>query len=117
MSELMKQRLCEQEQRRNDAVQVALDKTIKELGEIPAPFAFFFMGSAGREEQLYQTDQDHGIIYDGEEACQRYFLFLGEEIVKALEDKGYERCTGGVMASNKAGVDPMRSGMNNLTFG
>ncbi|MBG9785208.1 DUF294 nucleotidyltransferase-like domain-containing protein [Shouchella lehensis] len=101
ISELMKQRLNQQEQQRNDALQVALDKTTKELGKIPAPFAFFFMGSAGREEQLYQTDQDHGIIYDGEEACQRYFLTLGEEIVKALEDKGYERCEGGVMASTK----------------
>ncbi|WP_099304600.1 DUF294 nucleotidyltransferase-like domain-containing protein [Bacillus sp. Marseille-P3800] len=100
-SEAVQTRLDSLEERRVKTVQDVITRSKKELGEIPAPFAFFFMGSAGREEQLYGTDQDHGIVYDGNQEDQSYFLQLGENIVEALEQAGYERCPGGVMASNQ----------------
>ncbi len=80
-------------------VQLALEKVKVEQGEVPAPFAFFLMGSAGRREQSIWSDQDHGIIFNGSEQHQAYFQKLGAEIVDGLEIVGYERCEGKVMAS------------------
>ncbi|GAE94965.1 signal transduction protein [Gracilibacillus boraciitolerans JCM 21714] len=82
-----------------NTVELAIKKVEKEQGQIPAPFAFFIMGSAGRMEQSVWSDQDHGIIYAGDEEEKEYFLFLGKEIVSGLEEVGYERCDGKVMAS------------------
>ncbi|TSB44997.1 DUF294 nucleotidyltransferase-like domain-containing protein [Alkalicoccobacillus porphyridii] len=89
-----------------ETIQIAIEKTESEWGTIPTHFTFFVMGSAGRAEQLYWSDQDHGIIYDQsdedeDQDLQSYFLTLGENIVEALEAVGYERCDGNVMASNK----------------
>ncbi|WP_240468737.1 DUF294 nucleotidyltransferase-like domain-containing protein [Gracilibacillus sp. YIM 98692] len=80
-------------------VHVAMEKVEREQGQIPAPFAFFIMGSAGRQEQSVWSDQDHGIIFEGDEQFTSYFLTLGEEIVHGLEMVGYQKCDGKVMAS------------------
>ncbi|UOR12129.1 DUF294 nucleotidyltransferase-like domain-containing protein [Halobacillus amylolyticus] len=83
-----------------ETVQMAAENLRGEWGNPPAPFSFFLMGSAGRFEQSVWSDQDHGIIYDSHDNCQAYFLRLGAEISHALTLVGYERCEGGVMASN-----------------
>ncbi|WP_245688087.1 DUF294 nucleotidyltransferase-like domain-containing protein [Salimicrobium halophilum] len=70
-----------------------------EQGPPPAPFAFFLMGSAGRREQTTSSDQDHGIIFKGEDV-QDYFLKLGKEVSEGLDTVGYPLCDGNVMASN-----------------
>ncbi|WP_223292272.1 DUF294 nucleotidyltransferase-like domain-containing protein [Salipaludibacillus neizhouensis] len=71
-----------------------------EWGSPPAPFTFILMGSGGRQEQAIWSDQDHGIIFDGNKEHADYFLKLGEEIVKGMEICGYELCEGKVMANN-----------------
>ncbi|MFC7322544.1 DUF294 nucleotidyltransferase-like domain-containing protein [Halobacillus campisalis] len=81
-------------------VTIAMDKIEREQGNPPAPFAFFVMGSAGRFEQSVWSDQDHGIVFDGNENVQHYFLNLGEEVSRGLAVVGYEWCEGQVMASN-----------------
>ncbi|MRH43806.1 hypothetical protein GH741_14100 [Aquibacillus halophilus] len=81
-------------------VAISMDKVQRELGKPPAPFAFFLMGSAGRFEQSVLSDQDHGIIFNGSDDNQFYFLKLGSEITEALAEVGYERCDGLVMSSN-----------------
>lgn len=92
-------KLEQHEQKRLDAVNQAVKQTIAELGDIPAPFAFFLMGSAGRKEQLHATDQDHGLICHCSDDQLPYFRKLGQQIVIRMEQAGYERCSGGVMAS------------------
>ncbi|KHF38791.1 DUF294 nucleotidyltransferase-like domain-containing protein [Halalkalibacter okhensis] len=83
------------------AVCLALKKTESEWGQPPAHFAFFLMGSGGRLEQSFWSDQDHGLVYESSnEEDKSYFLYLGREIVYALEKVGYDRCDGNVMASN-----------------
>ncbi|UFT99658.1 DUF294 nucleotidyltransferase-like domain-containing protein [Radiobacillus kanasensis] len=81
-------------------VHESIRKVEGEWGCAPAPFAFFLMGSAGRFEQSIWSDQDHGIIYQGEMKHQSYFLALGEEIKNGLVEVGYEECDGKVMSSN-----------------
>ncbi|MFC4323782.1 DUF294 nucleotidyltransferase-like domain-containing protein [Litchfieldia salsa] len=82
------------------AVNIAIDKVKSEQGDPPAHFAFFLMGSSGRGEQSIWSDQDHGIIFDGPEEDNSYFLTLGIEISISLKAVGYAYCEGKVMASN-----------------
>ncbi len=77
-----------------------------ELGPRPVGFAWIVMGSEGRREQTFKTDQDNGIIYEnpGEDhefanLASRYFKEFGEEAVKHLLACGYPTCAGGMMAS------------------
>ncbi|MFA9456584.1 DUF294 nucleotidyltransferase-like domain-containing protein [Halalkalibacter sp. AB-rgal2] len=84
------------------AVSLALKRTEGEWGESPTHFTFFLMGSGARLEQAFWSDQDHGIIYEGESERHRdYFVLLGQNIVDALSQVGYEPCDGNVMASNR----------------
>ncbi len=83
------------------AVHKALESVESEWGSPPTHFAFFVMGSAGRHEQSYWSDQDHGLLYEEDDPeYQAYFLELGKAIVHELERIGYSQCDGDVMASN-----------------
>ena len=84
----------------------------KGLGPPPLDYCFINMGSAGRKEQFLRTDQDNGIIYADppehtEEAASSYFLELGRIIVEQLENCGFQRCRGKVMADNTAWCRPL----------
>ncbi|MYL55425.1 CBS domain-containing protein [Pontibacillus yanchengensis] len=89
------------------AVELAI-QSLEEKGEgkPPASFVWYQMGSAGRGEQFVLTDQDHFLVYeDGEddqkEMIDEYFNKLGKEITNFLLQAGYERCPGGMMASEE----------------
>ena len=80
---------------------ISLRKLETEIGPIPSPFSFFVMGSAGRFEQGIWSDQDHGIIYEEkDQRAKKYFLHLGSEISKGLNQAGYQYCHGDVMANS-----------------
>lgn len=76
------------------------------LGTPPVPFCWLLMGSEGRKEQTFRTDQDNGLIYrDPESEAERkaaleYFEVFANEAVTDLVASGFPRCKGGVMASN-----------------
>lgn len=75
------------------------------LGPPPVDYCWLNMGSAGRQEQTFRTDQDNAIIYDDSDIKQKekvrtYFLMLASRIVKALIKCGFETCRGNIMASN-----------------
>jgi len=75
------------------------------LGPPPVPYCWVVLGSEGRREQTFKTDQDNALIYDdvAEEqraAAANYFAGLAEFAQAALERCGYPACTGGYMASN-----------------
>ncbi|MBM7704027.1 DUF294 nucleotidyltransferase-like domain-containing protein [Metabacillus iocasae] len=79
-------------------IELALQDLEKQGKKQPAPFCFYQMGSSGRKEQFLLTDQDHFLVYQGDN--HDYFKMLSERIVKLLEQAGYERCKGNMMASN-----------------
>ena len=63
------------------------------------------LGSEGRLEQTFYTDQDNGIIFnvpDGETAdgIRRRLLPLARRINEALDSCGFPLCKGEIMASN-----------------
>lgn len=78
----------------------------RELGPAPVPFCWVCMGSEGRREQTFMTDQDNAlIIRDTEEpiiqrAAEVYFSAFTERAVAHLDACGFHRCKGDMMSSN-----------------
>ena len=76
------------------------------LGAPPVPYCWLLMGSEGRKEQTFRTDQDNGLIFQDPEteaerkAAEEYFEVFAEEAVSDLVACGVPRCKGGIMASN-----------------
>jgi CBS domain-containing protein len=63
------------------------------------------LGSEGRREQTFKTDQDNALLYadpgeDERTPASRYFETLAAFAQQALERCGYPTCPGGWMASN-----------------
>ncbi len=79
-----------------------------EMGPPPVPFCWILMGSEGRKEQTFHTDQDNALIYRDpagpEEAarCEAYFETFATAAIEHLMRCGYPPCPGGMMASNPA---------------
>ena len=89
----------------------------KELGPAPCPYCWVVMGSEGRQEQTFKTDQDNGVIYAdiyGKEK-ERYFKELASFVSAALERCGYPPCEGGFMATNERWRQSLRSWKANFT--
>ncbi|TYS18689.1 cyclic nucleotide-binding domain-containing protein [Rossellomorea vietnamensis] len=74
------------------------------FGSPPVNYCFIVMGSQGRGEQSFNTDQDNGIIIadydhlDNAKAVDRYFERFTEKINRKLAQCGFHECTGGIMA-------------------
>ncbi len=96
----------------NDNITVKIiEGALKEMGEPPAPFAFVSLGSEGREELVFSSDQDNALIYGDDSESDRdsvreYFLELSSKICNRLNESGLQLCTGGYMASNPKWCQP-----------
>jgi CBS domain-containing protein len=82
-----------------------LDLAVAKLGPAPVPFCWVVLGSEGRREQTFKTDQDNALIFgDLKEGAfqeaEAYFSGLAEFVRNALVECGYPLCPGGYMASN-----------------
>jgi len=88
---------------------------IAELGPPPLPFCWLLMGSEGRREQTFKTDQDNALIYadpENEEQAAKaeaYFKALSEQTIEHLVACGYPRCPGEIMASNPKWRQPAQA--------
>ena len=83
-----------------------------EMGPPPAPWCWILMGSEGRREQTFRTDQDNALVYldpNDEEharACEAYFKPFTEAAIQHLVQCGYPLCPGDMMASNEKWRQP-----------
>ncbi len=80
------------------------------LGPPPVAYCWVVLGSEGRREQTFKTDQDNALIYaDPPEGkvIGSYFSDLADFAQAALERCGYPPCTGGYMASNSRWRQPL----------
>jgi CBS domain-containing protein len=82
-----------------------LELAEKKLGTPPVPYCWLVMGSEGRREQTFKTDQDNALIYadpqeGNREPVSKYFAAFADFVADALERCGYPRCPGGYMATN-----------------
>ena len=74
-------------------------------GRPPLAFCFIVMGSHGRGENHFSTDQDHGMIlsdYPVEDwaLVEPYFMELGDKVSEGLARAGFVLCPGHVMSRN-----------------
>ncbi|WP_417915963.1 DUF294 nucleotidyltransferase-like domain-containing protein [Candidatus Electronema sp. JC] len=85
----------------------------EELGPPPADYCWLLMGSEGRREQTFRTDQDNAIIYEdpADEAhakeCAAYFSGFARRAIGHLVQCGYPLCPGGIMAVNPKWRQPL----------
>src|SRR5262245_54598918 len=80
-----------------------LELGIEELGAPPVGWAWLALGSAARQEQAIHTDQDHAIAFEGDrEKAEPALAPLAEFVTAGLEQAGFRRCRGDVMAANPA---------------
>jgi len=85
----------------------------QELGPPPLRYCWLLLGSEGRREQTFKTDQDNAIIYadpESEEERQRaadYFSEFARRAIGHLVACGYPLCPGGMMASNPQWRQPV----------
>jgi CBS domain-containing protein len=82
-----------------------IESVIEVMGQPPAKFVFMVLGSEGRKEQTFKTDQDNAIIYEDKanehrEEVRKYFLSFAQQVSEKLDHIGFSFCTGGYMAQN-----------------
>ncbi len=81
----------------------------QEMGPPPGRYCWLLLGSEGRREQTFKTDQDNAIIFeDGiDDEAAAYFKKFAEAAIEHLVACGYPRCPGEVMASNPKWCKPL----------
>ncbi|MCI5166730.1 MAG: histidine kinase, partial [Candidatus Electrothrix sp. GM3_4] len=85
----------------------------EEMGPPPVPYCWLLMGSEGRREQTFKTDQDNAIIYadpkneqQGKDA-EEYFARFARKAIDHLVECGYPLCPGEIMAVNPKWCQPL----------
>jgi len=71
-----------------------------------AGWCWLTMGSEGRGEQTFVTDQDNGLVFSAADhaearALRPLFLAMAQEVNNALDACGIPLCKGGIMAGNE----------------
>ncbi|HHK60765.1 MAG TPA: histidine kinase, partial [Desulfobacterales bacterium] len=85
----------------------------EELGPPPLPYCWLLLGSEGRREQTFRTDQDNALVYadpPDEETARRaaaYFERFAKAAIDHLVACGYPLCPGEIMASNPKWRQPL----------
>jgi CBS domain-containing protein len=95
-----------------------LDFILEEMGPPPVPFCWLTMGSDGRKEQTFRTDQDNALVYEdprdraGRHAAETYFEVFARSAAQHLEICGYPRCKSEIMATNPRWCKPYSTWSN-----
>lgn len=92
----------------NDALVGQLIAQTASVSRLPeVPWVWLALGSQGRREQSFSTDQDNGLLFSAvdereAEAMRQRFVPFGERLNALLDACGFAFCSGGVMAGNPA---------------
>jgi len=85
----------------------------EELGPPPVKYCWLLMGSEGRREQTFRTDQDNAIVYadptseEEKQAAEEYFTAFARKAIDHLVNCGYPLCPGEIMAVNNKWCQPL----------
>lgn len=91
-----------------------LEITEKQFGNPPANYCWIILGSEGRKEQTFKTDQDNAIIYADQERAEdvemirKYFSAFSLSVREGLVKCGFPLCPADYMASNPQWCQPLR---------
>jgi CBS domain-containing protein len=83
-----------------------------ECGPPPVPYCWLALGSEGRKEQTFRTDQDNALVYADVADSQRarvvdYFRRFAVFMRNGLVQCGFEACPANYMASNPDWCQPI----------
>jgi CBS domain-containing protein len=96
-------------------VRKVLEMAEKKFGNPPLPYCWVSLGSEGRKEQTFKTDQDNAILFaDPETASQEeearcYFAGFATFVKDSLLRCGFPPCPADYMASNPRWCQPLRT--------
>jgi CBS domain-containing protein len=98
----------------NDLLTVRIiDLTAEEHDLPPVPMCWIALGSEGRLEQTFATDQDNGIVFDAApsdaEGVRAALLPFARSVNERLDACGFPLCEGNVMASNPEWCLPLEA--------
>jgi CBS domain-containing protein len=85
-----------------------IDLEFEAAGPIPGRWCWISLGSEGRFEQTFSSDQDNGLVFladageGASEALRQRLLPIAERINHRLDECGFELCRGNIMASSPA---------------
>ena len=91
-----------------------IEITEKQFGNPPVSYCWLVLGSEGRKEQTFKTDQDNAIIYsdpegaDDAEMIRKYFSAFALSVRDGLVKCGFPLCPADYMASNPLWCQPLR---------
>ncbi|MGA3174267.1 MAG: putative nucleotidyltransferase substrate binding domain-containing protein [Syntrophorhabdales bacterium] len=91
------------------------------FGPPPSGYCWIGLGSEGRDEQTFVTDQDNMLVYDSREVrpgdelltlsraergrppdpLSYYYEEFSARVMERLQEVGFEKCKGGIMPSNE----------------
>ena len=80
-----------------------IDLAVRQFGVPPNSWCWIVMGSEGRFEQTFLTDQDNGLIFSAAndreaDELRRIFLPMARQVNRDLDRCGIPHCSGGIMA-------------------
>ena len=84
-----------------------------QMGPPPLKYSWLQLGSEGRSEQTFKTDQDNAIVYNdpGSDTearrAEEYFGLFASRAIDHLVKCGYPLCRSGTMASNPEWCQPV----------
>jgi CBS domain-containing protein len=89
----------------NDLLTIrTIELTADEFDLPPIPMCWIALGSEGRLEQTFSTDQDNGIVFDADEAdvplVRTALLPFARAVNQKLDACGFPLCAGNIMAGN-----------------
>lgn len=91
----------------NDRLASRVIAVIKPRHRLPAAgWCWLNLGSEGRGEQTFVTDQDNGLVFSAADhaearALRPFLLAMAREVNAALDACGFPLCKGGIMAGNE----------------
>lgn len=87
---------------RHRITEKVIELVLARVEKPPCSFAWFNMGSNGRQEQTFFTDQDNALVYeiDGDATVDDYFREFADQVVHDLDTAGFALCTGNIMPVN-----------------
>ena len=82
----------------NDALTHRLIDLVSRSHALEGQWCWLALGSEGRTEQTFVTDQDNALIFSGAE--KERLLAFADEVNRALDAAGFPLCKGDIMARN-----------------
>ena len=84
----------------------------RDLGAPPVAYSWLALGSEGRKEQTFRTDQDNALVYEDpppadQAAVAEYFSHFADYMRDGLVRCGFEACPANYMASNPEWCQPL----------